>query len=205
MQKNIVIFILALCLSLWVIPSVLSESWENLTQQGYTITEITINSFVPAKVLDVSGNLIGSTPLNFRTGYVAWDYNENRYPVKTTPGYEILITAGEEQGTIYDKWKNLYVAGQIVADGYKPLKFQELIAELGRDKNDQTVNKKVTLKPYLEKLSDYTNQPQQQQQTVNGQGVGNTSLNDCIKECKKMYLKGELKSTIEECYKLLCE
>ncbi len=131
MQKNIVIFLLVLCLSLWIIPSVLSESWQDLQHQGYTVTEITIDSFVPAKVLDVSGNLIGSTPLNFRTGYVSWHKNkDNKYPVITTPGYEILITTGEEQGTIYNKWINLYVAGQIVADGYKTLKFQELIVEL---------------------------------------------------------------------------
>lgn len=48
-------------------------------------------------------------------------------------------------------------------------------------------------------------QQQQQQQTVIIPNTGGASSNDCISECKKMFLRGELKGPIEECYKLLCE
>lgn len=169
--------------------------------------QITVSSNAPGAVLlTLQGEVVGECPARFRI--------KQRYP---NASYGFLSPHGQmadlvDEGDWIRSVYIAYVKGKVTAPGYYDQSFKIKLGNLYE--LDPIKNIHITLMPFPSKTippppppppPQQQQQQQQQQQTVIIPGTGGSPTNDCISECKKMYLKGELKTSLEECYKLLCD
>lgn len=158
------------------------------------------------------GKLLGKTPYDLRLGLAVRRHSNGNLDLFVDG---VKLWGDGVNWSSYRKDNNQHIIELNVAvakDGFYTSKVtKKRVATIDHEHRYPPLSTTVTvaLRPVVESTRAAPQQQQQQQQQtiiIPDTGGNKNSYNDCVQECKKMYLKGELKqdSTIEECIKLLC-
>jgi len=208
----------------------LVRSWECEYQEEYFI-----KTEPEGSKIYVQNEYIGISPIKGKTGFVnfeitqsgpvkfAYDFDnwsgaKTNYRKVGAPTWDPIKIENIKRHYTVKAFKSGYVpVEQIVEIGNNDDVFMRTIGNnIEPDKENKMGtrfmgkrNLLLVLQPNPENITpqakEQQQQQQQQQQTIIIPNQEKSSESSCISDCKKMFLKGELKGQIEECYKLLCD